>query len=162
MIVIGIDPGLTGAMAMLDHGGGFLHCQDLPVMARMGAKAFVQNQVNGLALAQDLMEWTKDYDKNEIRIFLETPIAFPGQHVAVTASSFLTAGIIEGVITARFYPHTLVAPKDWKKAMKLTQSKEQARAMAIRLFPGAPLSRMRDHNRAEALLIAKYGHGVVS
>lgn len=162
MICIGIDPGLTGGIGQIGHRGEFLRVADMPVMARSGPKAFVKNQVNGNALEELLRDWTAEYDRSAVHVFIETPIAFPGQHVATTAAAFLTAGIIEGVVMARHYAHTLVAPKDWKKAMKLTATKEQSRAMAIRLFPTAELNLVKHHNRAEALLIAKYGHGLVS
>ena len=91
---------------------------------------------------------------------IELPIAFPGQQIQTVASSFLTAGQLEGVVQCLNLPHTLVSPADWKKALKLTSSKEQARAAAIRRWPDAAplLKRVRDHNRAEALLIARYGH----
>jgi crossover junction endodeoxyribonuclease RuvC len=93
-----------------------------------------------------------------VRIFIETPIAFPDQHVATTAAAFLTAGIIEGVVSAKHYPMELVRPLDWKKAFGLSKSKDLARSRAIRLYPEAPLALVKHHNRAEALLIAKYGH----
>ena len=162
MIVIGIDPGLTGSLAMIGHRGVFEAIHDMPVMQRGGGKSFVKNQVNGSQLEELLSGWLANEDKNAIHFFIETPIAFPGQQVAVTASTFLTAGLIEGVIQARHYPHTLVRPQDWKKALGLTSNKEQARARAIRLYPEAAplLSRVKDHNRAEALLIARYGWDV--
>ena len=158
MITIGIDPGLTGALAMLGHKAEFLRVSDIPVMKRLGPKAAVKNQVNGAALEEILRGWTEDYDKNEIVAFIETPIAFPGQHVATIAAAFLTAGIIEGVLSARHFAHQLVRPADWKKAMGLSADKDQARARAIRLYPEAPLALAKHHNRAEALLIARYGH----
>lgn len=159
MIVIGIDPGLTGAIAMLDHRGAFAQLADMPVMERHGKAAYVKNQVNANALERLIKDWTAAYDRNEIHIVIETPIGFPGQHVATVASAFLTAGHIEGVIAARHFAHELVRPKDWKKALGLSDSKEQCRARAIRLWPPAAkmLERVKDHNRAEALLIAKYG-----
>jgi len=162
MIVIGIDPGLTGALAMIGPRKEYLKLADIPVMKRLGPKAEVKNQVNGAALEEILRAWTEDYDKNEIVAFIETPIAFPGQHVATIASAFLTAGIIEGVLSARHFVHQLVRPADWKKAMALSKDKDQARARAIRLYPEAPLALAKHHNRAEALLIARYGHDQIA
>ena len=164
MIVIGIDIGLTGALGMLDHRGGAARIADMPVMARQGKAAYVKNQVNAAGLVELLRDWTNPYDLNEIHVLIETPIAFPGQHVATTAAAFLTAGLVEGVVAARHYRHTLIAPKEWKKALGLSDSKEQARARAIRLFPALAdeLKRVKDHNRAEALLIAKYGWDKIS
>ena len=160
MIVVGIDPGLTGAIGILGHRAEYITVLDIPTMQRMHAprKGGVQNQVNPAELERLLAEQLGHFDRNEVHVFIETPIAFPGQQIQSVASSFLTAGLIEGVIGARHYPHTLVAPKEWKKGLGLSDSKEQARAKAIRLWPLAPLTRVKDHNRAEALLIAKYGN----
>lgn len=162
MIIVGIDPGLTGAIAMLGHRGEYLHVEDIPVMQRMGVakKGRVMNQVNWQA-TQDLVRfWIDPYSRNEIHAVIELPIAFPGQHVSTVASSFLTAGHLEGVIHSFGLAHTLASPSVWKKALKLTSSKEQARAAAIRRWPDAAplLKRVMDHNRAEALLLARYGH----
>lgn len=162
MIILGIDPGVTGAIANLGHRGELLKLADLPTMQRAGAKAHVQRQVNGAGLAELLCEWLREFDKNEIRIFLETPIAFPGQHVAAIGAAFHTVGIIEGVVTAKHYALELVQPHIWKKVMGLSKSKEQCRAKAVRMFPEASLHRVKDHNRAEALLIARYGHDKVA
>lgn len=158
MIILGIDPGVTGAIAQIGHRGELQHIIDLPTMVRAGLKAHVQRQVNGAGLAELLREWLKDYDKNEIHIYLETPIAFPGLHAAAIGASFHCAGLIEGVITGRGYVLELVQPHIWKKALGLSKSKEQCRAKAVRLYPEANLNRVKDHNRAEALLIARYGY----
>lgn len=168
MIILGIDPGLTGAIGLLGHKGEYLNVADMPTMQRQGASAYVKNQVNAAALEELLRSWLCDYDKNEIHAFVETPIAFPNQHVGTTAACFLTAGLIEGVLSARHYPHTLVRPTEWKKAMGLqapkgqksgeAAAKQAARSRAIRYYPEAPLALVKHHNRAEALLIAKYGY----
>ena len=162
MILIGVDPGLTGAMAMLGHRGEYLHLEDIQTMQRMHAprKGGVKNQVNCYAVKEHLRSWLQPYDKNEVHAVIELPIAFPGQQIQTVASSFLTAGHLEGVIQSMGIAHTLVLPSEWKKAMKLTSSKEQSRAMALRAWPDAAhlLQRMKDHNRSEALLIARYGH----
>lgn len=159
MILIGIDIGLTGALGMLGHDAEFLQLADMPTMGRQGNGAYVKNQVSPAALAELLRAWTEAHSRNEVHILIETPIAFPAQHVATTAAAFLTAGLVEGVVAARQYAHTLVHPKEWKKAFYLSDDKEQSRAKAIRMWPdaAAQLARKKDHNRAEALLIARYG-----
>lgn len=158
MIVIGIDPGLTGAIAIIGHRGEYCGVMPLPTMPRH-ANGHVKNQINGNALAVYLQEVTTEFDKNEVHVYMETPIAFPNQHVSSTAATFLTAGIIEGVLMAKHWRHTLVSPSEWKKGLKMKakSDKEASRAAAIRLFPQAPLSHKNDHNKAEALLIARYG-----
>ena len=165
MIVIGIDPGITGAIAQLGHRGEYLRLADLPTMNRGQAKGHVKRQINGAALAEILADWTRDFDRNEVVVICEVPIAFPGLHASAIAASFQGAGVIEGVVVARYYVLHMVPPTDWKKALKegpdkikLGRDKEAARAAAIRLYPEASLAKKKDHNRAEALLIAKYGH----
>lgn len=171
MIIVGIDPGLTGALGMVGHDGQYLGCVDIPTMQR-GEGASVKNQVNVGALAAQLKEWLRDYDKNEVAVVVERVQPMPAvrhtpgqgkgfQIIQGSASTFSlghTAGCVEATVTVLGYPLHLVQPGKWKKVLGLTSSKEQCRAAAIRLFPDAPLSRMKDHNRAESLLLARYGH----
>lgn len=176
MIIIGIDPGLTGAMALLT-AAGLQDCLDIPVMQRGTGAGSVKNQVNAAALDEILRSWSADHDKNEIMVMIENQRPMPavretpgqGKGFRITqgsASIFslgLTAGMIEGVVVARGLRHELVEPAEWKKALKLSakgaDKKAVARAMATRLYPNAPLHRVKDHNRAEAILIAHHGYG---
>lgn len=169
MIVIGIDPGLTGAISMVDRLG-YRKMADMPVMQRGSAAAKVINQVNGTALADLLREWTQEYDKGEILVIIEQAQSMPAavrdkrgavkivQGGASIFATGLTAGIIEGVVAAIGFPHRLVRASDWKKALKVTATKEQCRAFAHRLYPDADLRLKKHHNRAESLLIAHYGY----
>lgn len=157
MIIVGIDPGITGALAAINHKG-LQAVADMPVMQRSKGGATVKNQVNAAALAELLRTWLEGYDKNEIRIFIERVQAMPKQGVSTMFSMGHTCGIIEGVVAARGYAHELVTPNEWKKALKLGKDKNQARTMAQRLYPEAPLSLAKHHNRAEAILIARYGY----
>lgn len=181
MIIVGIDPGVTGAIAMIGHRAEFIHCVDLPVMVRTESRVRgkggemrtkTTNQVNATALAAILREWLKDYDREAVHVMIEKCQAMPGmikgnpkaQSSAGTFSLGLSAGVIEGVVGALGVPHTLVHPATWKASIKLAggTKKDVYRTYAQRLFPAAPLARMKDHNRAEALLIAKFGHGLLS
>lgn len=157
MIIVGIDPGITGALAAINHRG-LQAVSDMPVMQRSPVRATVRNQVNAVALADLLRAWLEGYDKNEIHIFIERVNAMPKQGVSTMFSMGHTSGIIEGVVAARGYPHELITPRAWKKALKLGPDKHQARTMAQRLYPEAPLALAKHHNRAEAILIARYGY----
>lgn len=157
MIVVGIDPGISGAIAAVDHRG-LRWVADMPIMPRGAGGAYVKNQVAPAALSQLLQERLAEHDKNEIHVLLEAVGAMPKQGVASTFSLALTAGLIEGVLAARGYPHELVRPQEWKKAMGLSASKDQARMKAARFYPEADIHRVKDHNRAEAILIARYGY----
>lgn len=172
MIVIGIDPGLTGAIAKIGHRGEFLMMGDMPVMQRGGDQAKVMNQVNQPALADMLREMEMTHDRNEIMVVIEkvqsmpavvrTPGRGEGFKIAQGGASIFsfghTAGCIETVVAVLGFRMELVRPSEWKKEMKLKSDKEQVRAEAIRAFPTAPLSRLKDHNRAEALMLARYGY----
>lgn len=157
MIIAGIDIGLTGAIATLGHKSELLGLDDMPVMQRGAGKAKVKNQVNPTELAALLHEHLKHHDKNEILVIIELVAAMPKQGVSTMLSLGHTAGIIEGVVATKGYPHRLVSPQAWKKAMKITANKEAGRAMAQRLYPQAVLNLMKHHNRAEAILLALYG-----
>ncbi len=155
MIVIGIDPGLEGALsAVSDHG--LIDMQDMPVMPR-SAGGTVKQQVNAAGLYQLLRDWVNGHDKNEFVVFFERVNAMPKQGSASTFSLGHTAGIIEGVVSSYGLAHEIITPQSWKKHFKLTSDKDAARALAQRFYPGASLARKRDHNRAESLLIARFG-----
>ena len=155
MIVISVDPGLTGALAMVGPQGleGVI---DIPTMEKSGGT--VKRQVNAAGLSALLQEWTAGHDKNEFIVLIERVAAMPKQGVATMFSIGHTCGIIEGVVAARGLPHEIITPQTWKKHFGLDSDKEKARARAQRLYPEAPLTRMKDHNRAEACLIARYGY----
>ena len=166
MQIIGVDPGLTGALALLSHHG-LQAVHDIPTMIKGNGEGAVKNQVDPGALADLLRAWIEGKDKNEIMVMIESqgPVRLPGNKILGGASAFslaYTAGVIEGVVTALRLPRELVQPGAWKKALGLSakgaDKKALARAMAQRYYPEADIHRVRDHNRAEAILIARYGH----
>lgn len=161
-VFVGIDPGLTGAMAVIDETG-LRHLVDLPVMER-SPTGTVRNQINPAALKAYLSEMLHPYDKNEVLFLIEGMQSMPAmmsgkvvRGVATTLSIGLSAGLIEGVVAARGYAYELVQPAHWKKVMKVSAKKETARAAAIRMYPEADLHKVGHHNRAEAVLIARWG-----
>ena len=166
MMIIGIDPGLTGALALMDHNG-LKDCKDMPVMVRGTGTGAVKNQVDPGALAAIFREWLKDHSKNEVIVIIESQgvIRLPGNKMLGGSSAFSlahTAGIIEGVVATLNIPREFVPPATWKKALDLSakgsDKKALARAMAQRLYPEADFHLAKSHNRAEACLIARYGH----
>jgi hypothetical protein len=154
-MVIGIDLGLTGAMSLISQHG-LEDMRDLPVMPR-SAGGTVKNQINAAELHRILKEWIAGHEKNEFMVFWERVNAMPKQGSASTFSLGHTAGVVEGVVCALGLPTTMVTPAQWKKHFKLNSDKDVCRAMAQRLYPEASLGRVKDHNRAESCLIARYG-----
>lgn len=158
MIVIGIDPGLSGALAAMDTRG-LLGVEDLPVMAKAAGGGKVKQQLNPAALATILEDWARaqEWARDSVLVLLERVQAMPKQGVSSMFSLGHTCGAIEGVLAAKRLPVQFVTPQAWKKHFGLSADKEVARSRAISLFPQAPLSRVKDHGRAEAILLARYG-----
>lgn len=156
MLILGIDPGLTGALALLDRQGRVELAEELPTIQRGGGKGKVRRELDPAGLAHLLRPHAAS-----IRLALVEAVASrPGQGVASVFSLGHSLGVIHGTLGTLGIPLHPVAPSTWKKAMGLGSDKEAARAMAARLFPSIPLHRKADHNMAEALLLAR--HGLVS
>ena len=158
MLIIGIDPGLSGAVACLDHRG-LRSLEDIPIMSRSG-RGFVKHQINGAGLATLLKDQIAEHGdgKDALCVYIELVNAMAGQGRSSIASLGMTVGMIEGVVVALGLPHQYVTPQTWKKHYKLDSDKERARALAQRFYPNASITRKKDHNRAEAILIARYGY----
>lgn len=152
-MIVGIDPGLTGGLAVLDRQGRVALVETLPSLQRGRGKGRVSRELDAAGLTHLLRPYAPD-----IRLALVEAVASrPGQGVASVFSLGHSLGLIHGVLGALGIPWQPIAPSAWKRAMKLDGDKEAARAMAARLFPSIPLHRKADHNLAEALLIARYG-----
>jgi len=149
MLVVGIDVGLTGAVAIL---GDPPVSHEMPTVA-LSKTGFVKNTVDTYGLARCL----HDYGVLGAPVFIERVNAFPGQGVSSMFSLGMSFGAVLGVCAALGLEVHLVEPRAWKKHFRLGPDKEQARGLASRLFPKVDLSRKKDHGRAEALLIARYG-----
>lgn len=159
-LIIGIDPGLSGALARMTESG-LSGLSDIPVMAKGKGSGKVKNEINAAGLNALLKEWANGH-ADDVLVVMERVSSMPGQGVASMMSLGDTVGCIRGVVAARGYPLHWVTPQKWKKhfglvAGKDVDGKELARAKAIQLYPAADLARKKDHNRAEAVLIARWG-----
>ena len=150
-MIIGIDPGLQGAIAVLGDNLGLFAVYDMPVMALSKGK----NQVNAAGLATILREVLVP-----TVAYLEQVSAMPGQGVSGMFSFGTSYGIVQGVLAALRIPMVLVRPQAWKARAGLTgKDKDLARTLAIRLYPSAELSLKKHIGRADSILIARYGGG---
>lgn len=158
MIIAAFDPGVTGAVALLSiskahrvtHHDSGIDVYDLPTMGE--GKQVV---INGKALAAKLLEAGAEY------VVIEAVHSMPGQGVSGVFKFGTVFGQILGVVQALGIPYELVQPAKWKREMRLMGGDgkgEASRARALELFPAlhASLARKRDHNRAEALLLARW------
>lgn len=152
-ISIGIDPGLTGALAFIPHDmPESPWVVDMPVIAH--GNGFVKRAVDLPVLAVSLkllMVIGEPYAT------MESVHAFPGQGSSSMFSLGMSFWGVAGVLAALGIPLRLVEPREWKGAYALDKDKQKSIELARRLFPSVALTRKKDHGRAEALLIAEYG-----
>jgi crossover junction endodeoxyribonuclease RuvC len=148
MIFIAIDPGLTGALAAIDGDAQLILCADLPV-TRSGKLAWIDsNDLTGL-----LMQCRAG---RPARITVERSQAMPGQGVSSTFCTGVVLGSILAACQRIAIPLDLVSAAVWKRSMGLDSSKPASLDRARLQFPTAELARVKDHNRAEACLLAEY------
>lgn len=152
-LTFGIDPGLTGAIAVLGDGQ-FVDVFDMPTMGR--GKAGRQS-VNSAELAR-LLRAARSSVGPHVSAVMEDVAARPGQGVTSMFRFGHGCGCVDGVLGALGIPVTRVTPSKWKASYGLLGAhKDASRGKAIDLYPMAPLGRKRDHGRADALLLARWG-----
>jgi crossover junction endodeoxyribonuclease RuvC len=157
-LYLGIDPGLSGALALLDDSGG-LRVQDMPTLSlARGGKT--KREIDVYALARILDEWTM-LGVIEHAV-LEKVGAMPGQGVSSMFAFGQAFGIARMAVASCFIPITLVPPQTWKSALRVTAEKDSARARASELLPAhnGLWTRAKDDGRAEAAMMALYCKGV--
>jgi hypothetical protein len=165
MIVIGLDPGLSGACAVLDQNG-LRAVFDVPVMPipGVGPKALVQNKIDGRGLAKLLRQHCPPGEP--VQSVVEAVSVMGGKNNAVqTQGSLLrTLGAIETVLECLGWAPQYAHPQTWKRYFGLidseltdAQRKRKALECARRLYPQcSDIARAKDHNRGEAILIAHW------
>jgi crossover junction endodeoxyribonuclease RuvC len=147
--VIGIDPGLGGALALLDNG--HLEIFDMPTI-QDGTK----RRVDHCQLAVILDVWAK---WQGISCVIEKVASMPGNGHAGAFTFGRAAGVVVGAVAANFIPIIEVTPQVWKRATRTPTDKDGARLRASEIWPEyAALWPLKKHDgRAEAALIALYG-----
>lgn len=150
---LGVDPGMTGALALLSiDGHRVVEVVDMPIMPLTGKR----NQVNSAELGKLVRRWWEHHPT--LTAYVEQVSAMPNQGVSSMFSFGMGYGAIQGVLAALGVPFVLVRPNAWKKRAGLLRAeKDQARTLAQQLYPQAPLARKKDIGRADAILIARFG-----
>ena len=154
MLIIGVDPGISGSICFFEDGK-ILDVIEMPVMTE-GKKN--KKQVNG---AQIYNEFSKRINRKDdkIRVVIEQVSAMPGQGVTSMFNFGQSFGILKGICSAMQLPMFFVRPAKWKKYFNLINSqKDASRTRAIETFPyfSAQLSKKKDSNKADAILIASF------
>ena len=155
MLVIGIDPGISGSICFFQDGK-IIDVVEMPTMTE-GTKN--KKQVNGSKIFNEISERIKKIDKSDIRVIIEQVSAMPGQGVTSMFNFGQSFGILKGICSAMQLSMYFVRPAKWKKYFNLINSeKDASRTRAIEIFPyfSSQLSRKKDSNKADAILIASF------
>lgn len=151
MKAIGIDPGLDGGIAI--YRPGLVTIMDMPTheVYRNGKK---KREVSASGLVEALSDCEKGH-----HAYVERVNAMPKQGVTSMFSFGMSYGVIIGVLAALRIPYTLVTPQKWRKYHDVRPGKDGSRLRASELLPDSAshFSRVKDHGRADAALIAMYG-----
>ena len=153
MRIFGIDPGLSGAIAILDNKE-VIDIIELPVMAE-GKKN--KRQLNSAHLSQYMKK--NIIDINDTVVVVEQVNAMPGQGVTSMFNFGQTFGAIKGVCAALSLPIFFVRPAKWKKHFELINaSKDASRTKVIEMYPflSHDLAKKKDVNKSDAILIALF------
>ena len=155
MLIIGIDPGISGSISFLEDGK-IIEVIEMPTMTE-GKKN--KKQVNGSQIYNEILRMVKKFGKDDIRVVIEQVSAMPGQGVTSMFNFGQSFGILKGICSAMHLPVYYVRPAKWKKYFNLINSeKDASRTRAIEIFPyfSSQLSKKKDNNKADAILIASF------
>ena len=157
MLIIGIDPGISGSICFFEDGK-ILEVVEMPTMTE-GKKN--KRQVNGSQIYNEILKRINKFEKQNIRVVIEQVSAMPGQGVTSMFNFGQSFGILKGICSAMQLPMYFVRPAKWKKYFGLINSeKDASRTRAIEMFPyfSSQLSKKKDTNKADAILIASFYH----
>ena len=155
MLIIGIDPGVSGSICFLKDGK-VLDVIEMPVMNE-GKKN--KKQVNGAQIYNEISKKINSNPETNTRVVIEHVTAMPGQGVTSMFNFGQSFGVLKGICSAMRLPMFFVRPAKWKRYYNLINSeKDASRTRAIEIFPyfSSQLSKKKDSNKADAILIASF------
>ena len=155
MYIISIDPGISGAICFFENN----KIEDVIEMPCMAEGKKNKKQVNGAQIFNEISRRIKNKDKKEIFVVIEQVTAMPGQGVTSMFNFGQSFGVLKGICSAMRLSMYFVRPAKWKKYFNLIKTeKEASRTKAIEIFPefSSNLSKKKDTNKAEAILIASF------
>ena len=155
MIIFGIDPGVSGAISVLENKK-IIEIFDMPTMID-GKKS--KRQVNGSQVTNIIKGQLNINKEKETIVVVEHVNAMPGQGVTSMFNFGQSFGVIKGICAALKLPIYFVRPMKWKKHFNLIKTnKDASRTKVIEIFPNisSKISRKKDSNKADSILIAKY------
>ena len=157
MLIIGIDPGISGSICFFENG----KIVDVIEMPTMNEGKKNKRQVNGAQIYNEISKRINKIENEDVRVVVEQVSAMPGQGVTSMFNFGQSFGIIKGICSAMQLSVYFVRPTKWKKYFNLLNSeKDASRTRAIEIFPyfSPQLSKKKDSNKADAILIASFYH----
>ena len=155
MLIIGMDPGISGAICFFENGE-VKEIIDMPNMAD-GKKN--KRQINGPQIYNEISSRIKNTPKKEIVVVIEQVSAMPGQGVTSMFNFGQSFGVLKGICSAMQLSMYFIRPVKWKKYFGLIKTeKDASRTKVIEIFPyiSSQLSRKKDSNKADAILISSF------
>ena len=155
MYIIGIDPGISGAISFFENGV-IKEVIEMPTMVD-GKKN--KKQVNGNQVYNEFRNRIQKIPREKIYVVVEQVSAMPGQGVTSMFNFGQSFGVIKGICSAMQLPIIFVRPAKWKKYYNLINTeKDASRTKVIEIFPyiSTKLSKKKDANKADAILIASF------
>ena len=155
MLIIAVDPGINGAICFFENG----EVKDVLEMPTMAEGKKNKRQINGRQMYNEILSRIENYDLQNVNVVVEQVSAMPGQGVTSMFNFGQSFGVIKGICAAMQLPIFFVRPAKWKKYFGLIKTeKDASRTKVIEIFPyiSSQLSRKKDSNKADAVLIASF------
>ena len=155
MLIIGIDPGISGSICFFEDG----KVTDIVEMPNMADGKKNKRQVNGAQIYNEISSRIKNFNKEDIKVVIEQVSAMPGQGVTSMFNFGQSFGVLKGICSAMQLSTYFIRPAKWKKYFNLINSeKDASRTKAIQIFPyiSSKLSKKKDVNKADAILLASF------
>ena len=149
MYIMGIAPGFSGALAVLDSDLKIEFVMDMPII-KVGKK----RELDEARLSVIFKMWRS----KSINVALEKSQTMPNQGIVSSGRYMASYGFLRGLCVGNGIPYHLIQPQTWKKAMMPDMGKEKGASIqkVSQLYPELSLTRVKDHGIADAILIARY------
>ena len=132
MLIIGIDPGISGAICFFENG----EVKEIIEMPTMADGKKNKKQINGTQIYNEILVRVRDFSKKDIFVVIEQVSAMPGQGVTSMFNFGQSFGVIKGICSAMQLSTYFIRPVKWKKYFGLIKSeKDASRTKAIEIFP---------------------------
>ena len=151
MMYLGIDPGFSGALAVLDENLDVVHYQDMPIIEVAKKRELDEPEL------RDILRRFSPYYIN-LTVGIEKSQTMPNQGIVSSGRYMASYGFLRGLCVGMGLPYILIRPPTWKKAMLADMPKEKGSSIQKvgQIYPNIKLTRKKDHGISVAILIARY------